>query len=209
MTRRLLLVRHGQVEAPHAGRMIGATDVALSAVGRCQAAALAPRIRRWLPGRCFSSPMLRCRQTAEAMLPDQSVTLEADLREIDFGRYEDRTFDDMARDDPSLAAGWAALAADFAFPGGDRVDAFFQRVRGVAERLARQDEPTVLAVAHGGVIRAMLCHFLGLPVQYYLSFDIGYAATAVIDLADDGRGALAALIPIVPEPIECVEDGRG
>jgi broad specificity phosphatase PhoE len=209
MAQRLLLIRHGQVETSHVGRLIGATDVALSAVGHCQAAALAPRIRRWAPDRCFCSPMQRCRQTAEATLPGRAVTIDDDLREIHFGQCENRTFAEVARDTPAVAAGWAAMEPDFGFPGGERIDRFFARVCGVADRLAAQDEPTVLAVAHGGVIRAMLCHFLGLATRQYLLFDIGYASTVAIDLVGEGRGVLAALVPLEPGPIETAEDGCG
>ena len=50
----------------------------------------------------------------------------------------------------------------------------------------------MLVVTHGGVIRTMLCCLLGLELQKYVAFDVGYAALAVIDLFD-GRGVLTAL----------------
>ena len=48
----------------------------------------------------------------------------------------------------------------------------------------------MLAVTHGGVIRAMICHLLGLEPRHYVLFEVDYAAAVVIDLFD-GRGVLA------------------
>jgi broad specificity phosphatase PhoE len=87
---------------------------------------------------------------------------------------------------------WATLAPDFAFPGGERLAGFLQRVRATADRLVAEPCETVLAVTHGGVIRAMLCYLLGLDPRQYVVFHVGYAALAVIELFD-GQGVLSAL----------------
>ena len=88
MTKRLILVRHGRVDAAHAGRLLGSTDVALDPAGRIQAAELAVRLNRWQPQVCYRSPMLRCQQTAEIAAPRLPTHVDPDLREIDFGRWE-------------------------------------------------------------------------------------------------------------------------
>jgi broad specificity phosphatase PhoE len=65
--------------------------------------------------------------------------------------------------------------------------------------LIHAEAQTVLAVTHGGVIRAMICHLLALEPRQYVAFDVPYAAMVVIDLFD-GKGVLAALER--PEPQE-------
>lgn len=50
----------------------------------------------------------------------------------------------------------------------------------------------MLAVTHGGVIRAMLCRLLGLSPRQYVLFEVGYAGMAVVHLYD-GKGVLAGL----------------
>ena len=197
MARRLLLVRHARIVAASTGRLIGATDAPLDAEGLRQAGVLAERVRRWSPDCYCSSPMERCRQTVAAIAGSTPVQFDDDLREIDFGRCEGRTFAEVAREDASLAGRWAALDDDFAFPGGERLGGFLERVRGAVDRLARLDVPTVLAVTHGGVIRSAICHLLGLEPRHYLAFDVTYAATVAIDLFD-GRGVLAAMEPLDP-----------
>ena len=192
MIRRLLLVRHGRIEAGHQGQFIGSTDSVLDAVGESQVRALTGRVQRLRPEVCYCSPLQRCRQTASAMVPDLPLSCEKRLREIDFGQWERRTFEDVARDHPAQVAQWAEFAPEFTFPGGENLAHFVQRVRAAAELLCHTDAQTVLAVTHGGVIRLMLCHLLGLDLRKYVVFDVGYASLAVIDLFEDG-GVLTAL----------------
>ena len=56
--------------------------------------------------------------------------------------------------------------------------------------MARDPADTVLAVTHGGAIRAILCHLLGLDPRNYVLFEVDYAAAVVLHLFD-GRGVLA------------------
>lgn len=192
MAKRLLLLRHAAVAAEYAGRLIGSTDVPLAGLGQMQARRLADRVARWKPQVCYSSPMQRCRQTVAAAAVGLPLHIDADLREIDFGRCETRTFAEAAADDPGLADRWAAFAPEFGFPGGEKLECFLGRVRAAADRLAGAEGPTVLAVTHGGVIRAMICHLLGLESRHYVAFEVPYTAIAVIDVVD-AKGVLAAL----------------
>lgn len=201
--KRLILVRHAQVAAGRRGQLIGATDVPLDPVGEAQASALGVRVKRWAPEACYCSPMQRCRQMAAAIVPHLTPQFDPDLREIDFGQWETRTFAEAAADDPSLVDRWAAFSDDFGFPGGESVGRFLHRVHAAADRLIRAEAQTVLAVTHGGVIRTMICHLLGFEPRQYVAFGVPYAAIVVIDLFD-GKGVLVAL-----ERPEAVEDGNG
>jgi len=194
MATRLLLLRHARIEARYVGRLIGATDLPLDPEGEVPARSLAERLARWAPRACYCSPLQRCRQTASAVVPDLPPRVDPDLREIDFGEWETRTFAEAAGDNPSLVDRWATFSPDFAFPGGESVAGFVARVQSAAQRLIAAEAQSVLAVTHGGVIRTMLCHLLGLEPRHYVAFDVPYSTLAVIDLLD-GRGVLAALEP--------------
>jgi alpha-ribazole phosphatase len=191
MAKRLVLVRHARVDT--GGRLVGATDVPLDDAGRAQSRALADRLGRYAPVACFCSPMQRCLETARAAstLPLQ---VDPDLREIDFGRWENRTFAEAAADSPETMRRWAAFDADFAFPGGESVGGFLKRVRNAAARLADAEAEVVAAVTHGGVIRAMLCHLLGIEPRHYAAFNVPFATVVVVELFDGG-GLLSALLP--------------
>lgn len=192
--KRLVLVRHARIVGSHFGQLIGSTDVALDPAAEEQARAMSDRVMRWLPEVCYCSPMQRCRQTAAAVAPQLAPRFDTDLREIDFGQWETLTFAEAAARDPSLVDCWAEFRSDFGFPGGEKIGDFLHRVRAAANRLIRAEAGTVLAVAHGGVIRAMMCLLLGLEPRHYVAFRVPYASTVVIDLFD-GKGVLAALEP--------------
>ncbi len=137
--------------------------------------------------------MQRCRQTASAVAPDLPPQVDADLREIDFGQWETRTFAEAAGDDPSLVDRWARFEPGFRLPGrGKRGRLSVSRSQLRPSAWSHAEAQTVLAVTHGGVIRTMICHLLGLEPRHYVAFDVPYAALAVIDLFD-GKGVLAAL----------------
>jgi alpha-ribazole phosphatase len=187
MAQCLILLRHARVGPDSAGRLIGATDLPLDAAGLAQAHGRAAMVAHLSPQRCFTSPMVRCRQTIAAAVPGVVPCEDPDLREIDFGRWENRRFEEFAAADPDLAARWAAFDPEMSFPGGEKLAGFLARVRTAAHRLVSDPAPTVLAVTHGGVVRMMLCQLLGVPEEHHRMFELGYAALAVVRLYDAGE----------------------
>lgn len=176
MAERLLLIRHGEVEEAGQGCFIGRTDLGLSATGRRQAAALAPVLAA-LDGAAFlASPLARTRQTAEIALGPRPFSLDGTLQEIDFGHWEGKRFAEIAAADPARVDDWAALANDFAFPGGEAFGVFRERVVAAAERMMADPAETVVAFTHGGVIRLTICHLLGLDAREFLRFDVDPAS---------------------------------
>jgi alpha-ribazole phosphatase len=194
MARQLLLVRHGEVGAEWRGRYVGRTDPALSPEGVAQVERLAEALRHRDVGRALCSPSRRTRETADIVRrrTDLEFTEEPDLREVDFGTWEGKTFREIEAADPGLVTQWAEWHPEFAFPGGERISDFLSRVQRVADRLTRDEAGTVLVLAHGGVIRAMLCHLLGLDARQYVAFEIAPAAVAAVRLYD-GKGVLTEL----------------
>lgn len=192
--RHLLLVRHAAVSTAMQGRFLGRTDVPLAPEGLHHVRALTSRLHALHPRRCLASPLIRARETAELLAEPLGLTveMEPDLREADFGDWEGRTFDEIHAADPAAAGRWAACAADFVFPGGESVAAFLTRVCRAALRLAAAPEDAVLVVTHGGVIRALLCHFLGLDFRHAFGFEIPYASLATLKVFGE-RGVLTGL----------------
>ena len=191
MAKRLILVRHARIAAAYHGRLIGATDAPLDAAGEAQARAMARRVMHFLPCVVYCSPMLRCRQTAAAMAPELPLTIDPALREIDFGRWENRTFDEAAADDPSLVDRWAAFDPHFAFPNGENVGGFetcpcSRRPPGESRYADRAGGHARRRHPHDDLLLARL------GARKYVAFHVPYAAIAVIDLFE-GKGVLAAL----------------
>lgn len=194
MAQELVLVRHGYVGAHYSGRFLGSTDVPLAGEGLMQASSLAARAKTVVPAKCFCSPMLRARETAYAMLKSlgSNYEIDPDLREVCFGRWERMTFEEISASDPENVSKWAEYSTDFSFPEGESAQSFATRVREFAQRAAAEPSRTVLAVTHGGVIRALICHFLGLDPRNYLLFDVKPASISRIAI-HDGKGVLTRL----------------
>lgn len=192
MAKRILLLRHASLGPDWSGKLLGATDASLDVVGRKRAEAAGELLRSLRADRLWASPMRRCLETAQLAFGSQEFHVDPDLREIDFGRGEGKSFAQFAQEEPGLAERWAEFRDDFAFPGGESVSGFCGRVARAAERLAASAAETVLTITHGGVIRAMLCHYLGLDAKHYLLFDVDYLGLAEIRLFGP-RGVLTRL----------------
>lgn len=191
----VFLIRHGDTGDALKGRFVGRNDVPLGPIGRRQAAALASRPDLKSSREAFCSPMLRVRQTLAHSELDLACQQDANLREIDFGRWEGLSFAEISRDYPAEVDSWAGMESDFRFPGGEAYADFLHRIQKAAERIARTAASQTSPVAiftHGGVIRALICHWLGLPAKHYLLFEIEPASVSAVRLFGD-RGVLTGL----------------
>ena len=194
MAAELILARHGSIGVSYEGCYVGARDVLLDNHGRDQAAALGKALAGRKVDCAFSSPQRRALETAEIAgnMIGLEFTVDPDLREVDFGEWEGKTFQEIEKSDPELVEKWACFDSDFAFPGGERIQDYFDRVKRAAGRLAGNPAETVLAVTHGGVIRSMICMLLGLELRNYITFEVANASITTIKLFD-GKGVLAEL----------------
>lgn len=153
---RVVLVRHGETVGESSIRFHGASDVDLSALG-CQQAHEA---RRRIPGEGFdlvvASSLSRAWRTATLLAPERAIRLEADFREIDFGRWEGLTREEIAAIDPILYEDWQSKGAGFDFPEGERRADFRQRVERGLGRIVSSGAESVIVVAHKGVVRGIV-----------------------------------------------------
>jgi broad specificity phosphatase PhoE len=73
---------------------------------------------------------------------------------------------------------------DFCFPGGERLDTFWKRVCRVGDTLASAPGQRMAVVTHGGVIRYLLCHFLGLAPAQNRMFHIDLGSITTLTFQD-------------------------
>lgn len=167
--RRLLLARHGQSVSNAVRRFQGAQDVALSPLGIRQAEALGQAIGRRRVAHVYASPLERARRTAEIVRGGSPVplTLVDDLRELSLGDWEGCTVEEIRTRPGDPYARWVRDPVLCSPPGGEPLPAVQRRVLRAVERIAaaHPDGEDVLIVSHGGVISALLAHWLGLPLS--------------------------------------------
>jgi broad specificity phosphatase PhoE len=138
--RRIVLVRHGETDGESSTRFHGATDVALSREGKAQMRTVAASFGATHFDRVVASPLRRSWCAAQIVGGGAPVTIESDFREIDFGRWEGLTREEIQATDPVLYEDWQNRAPGFEFPNGEPRGEFRARVeagleRAIAEKL--------------------------------------------------------------------------
>jgi broad specificity phosphatase PhoE len=190
MTARWWWIRHAPV--PDGGRIYGQRDVDCDCSDDAVFAALAralPRDAVWL-----TSHLTRTRQTAAAILardPHRADAREpralAELAEQHLGDWQglDRAEFFAALGD-ARHPHWFANAATRA-PNGESFAELFERVRGAVERLSVECAGRdIVAVAHGGTIRAAIGVAMGIEPEAALAYTIDNCSLTRIDRADGG-----------------------
>lgn len=181
------LFRHGAVET--GGRRVcrGQADVPLSPAGLAQsdAAAAAFLTRFGAPDRVLSSDLSRCRTLAERFgVPVEAV---AALREQDMGDWEGRDWDELsAADGAAVTAYWDDYVDGRPTGGETWAEAAARVSRWWAGAADGFYGGRVVIVAHVGTLRALLCHWLGLPPGQALRFAPAYASHTHVLHAEAG-----------------------
>ena len=146
------LLRHGATAANEAHLYCGVTDLPLSEAGRAALAALRYPV---LPGaRYYTSDRLRCRQTLELLFGPAEATVVPALREMDFGAFEMKSYEEL-KDDPAYQAWLTGDNEANPTPGGESGAEMTRRALAAFREIAEKGENAVI-VTHGGVMAAVM-----------------------------------------------------
>ncbi|SPL87489.1 Hypothetical, related to broad specificity phosphatases COG0406 [[Actinomadura] parvosata subsp. kistnae] len=181
----LLLVRHGLTDLTGpvlAGRTPG---VHLSEAGRAQAAALAGRVAGVRLDAIVSSPLERCRETAQAVAQGRGLDVQVDDRLIEcgYGEWTGRPLKELAKDPL-----WQVVQAHpsaAAFPDGESLADMQHRAVAAIRAWNRTlgSKGVYLACSHGDVIKAIVADALGLHLDQFQRITADPAAVTVIRYA--------------------------
>lgn len=164
------LIRHGMTPGNKVSRYIGSTDEGLSDEGR-------EKLRQGdffykkeaAPELLFVSPMKRCRETAEILFPNMDQIVLEDLREFDFGIFENKNYQDLS--DSREYQAWIDSFCEDPVPGGEcRKDFQYRTCRAFEEavRICQQKNISRAAlVVHGGTIMSIMDEFVESEKTYY------------------------------------------
>jgi broad specificity phosphatase PhoE len=162
----VVLVRHGETEGESSIRFHGSTDVPLSELGRAQMSETSRGLAREAFDLVVASPLSRAWVSARILSGGSPVRLERDFREIDFGRWEGLTKEEIEVTDPVLYGDWQDRVAGFDFPGGEPRAEFTKRVLRGFEGLEQGRARSVLVVAHKGIVRTVAEKLLGAALPH-------------------------------------------
>ncbi|MFP5259131.1 MAG: histidine phosphatase family protein [Acidobacteriota bacterium] len=196
----LYLLRHGAIVQQAPRRFIGQTDHPLTDDGRRQAALWHEALADVPFSAVVTSDLARCRETAAIILDgrDLPIRLEPRLREIALGAFEGLTVEEVRCRFPGAYERRGCDIAGFCPQGGESfADVQKRAVAAVAELALLPGN--VLAVAHGGVNRAILCHALGIDLERLFRLGQDYCRLNILELGPDcWRVDAVNLAPVPP-----------
>jgi broad specificity phosphatase PhoE len=185
---KLALLRHGPTEWNAAGRIQGHTDIPLSDAGLAKMAALRLPLSAT---RVYASPLLRTRQTAEA-LGLAAPIFDARLMEQNWGAWEGLTRDEiLARHGPDAFLKAGAGEA-FRPGGGESTGELHARVAAFLKDVA-QDKSDSVAVAHLGVLRAAYTLATSWDMATPMPAELDVSKILVLSLDENGVPKVAQL----------------
>ncbi len=171
---KIVLIRHGMTEGNINKKFAGCkTDESLSKTGIEMLYGISyPKIDR-----VYASPMKRCRETAAIIYPDYNAEIVEDLREIDFGIFENKSHNEL--NENAEYQKWIESNGLSEIPNGESFGIFCERCcKAFLNTIKNTKENNIAFVVHGGTIMAILSQLGG-----YNYFDY---------IADNGKGYICS-----------------
>lgn len=184
-TLKIHLIRHGATDANYDGRYIGCkTDLPLAPEGLNELRMLKDDIDYPEIERLYSSPMLRCRQTGAVLYPDFEPVMVEELKEYDFGLFENKTAAELESNPSFIPWTSGRLSAP---PGGEDNSEFIKRICVGFNKI-------VLDMIEGGLTEsAVIMH--GGAIMMLLGVSAVPRRKPVEWTADNGRGYSVRVTP--------------
>lgn len=185
MERKIILMRHAKPDVAGAKRCIGMTDLPLGEEGRQQAVEAGKWLRCQNIAEVYSSPLMRCLQTAGfAKVCTSPIRVVDELHEMETGAWENLSFAEIRTRYPKEYEARGKDIGYYAPPGGE---SFYQAgrrfCRGMNGILANTKE-NILIVAHAGVIRAYLCMLQNRSLDQVFTLPQPYTGISVLKEKD-------------------------
>ena len=167
------LVRHGANDfLGHAlaGRL---PNVHLNEAGRLEARCVAERLQAAPVTHIISSPQGRCRETAQPLAAALGLEIKISeaLDEVDFAEWQGAKMSELATDE--RWGRWNSFRTGHVIPRGETMIAIQARMADEMIRLKNKFPGEHMALfSHGDPIRAVLCYWLGMPLDFIQRLEI-------------------------------------
>jgi alpha-ribazole phosphatase len=187
------LIRHGE---PVGGKKYrGQIDDPLSEKGYRQMREAVGDFAGW--EHIVTSPLSRCSAFAHELgnKLEVEVSEEPNLMEVGFGSWEGKTSQELRAADPDIIRNFKRDPIGCRPEGAEALDAFYNRVKKAWENvLACHQGKHVLLVIHAGVIRMIIAHVLGIPLERVYHLQVESASLSRIIVEGEGQNALKSLL---------------
>lgn len=174
---KIILIRHGMTKGNLEKQYIGKTDEGLLEEGKQKLSHMKERQYFQRAELVFTSPMKRCRETAELLFGDRDSRVIEKFRECDFGLFEGKNYEQL-KDNPYYQK-WLQSGGAMDFPEGEGIQAFkdrcvegfFQMLSECKEMLSANQEGVIACVVHGGTIMSIM-EALAVPKKNYFDYQV-------------------------------------
>ena len=164
----IYIIRHGETAKDRVFNLDGYPDAELTKTGLRQAHLSGKHLSKVHFNAIYSSDLKRAVQTAEIISSYQQnlqVGIDKQIREIHMGVFHTSSEDQIRKDHPEFYKEYLKRDKDFRYPEGETGEEVLLRTLNFLKSIKFQKLDNICIVCHGGVIRSVISHFLGLP-QY-------------------------------------------
>lgn len=185
---KILIVRHGNTEYNSSRKFCGITDIDMSPAGYKQIERVRDRLAKEKIDAVYCSDLKRARASAEIIMQGRKLNINAvpELREMNYGRCEKLTWDEISKDFPDVSKGMIARSLELNFPDGESLRELGSRIKKFAKVLKRHaPEQTVLVVGHSGPLGALVCELLEFGIGTFWRLYLDNASLSIVNTYPD------------------------
>jgi len=185
---KLYLIRHGETAWNSVRRWQGWTDIELSEKGFEQARKLGERLKNIELDEIYSSPLKRAYETARpgAEAKGMEIITKECFKEINFGEWEGRTSEEISAEFGKAFDDFIKYPENKPFPGDGSFKNVEKRVsEGLAEILEGKNGKSIAVISHGGIIRILVKHLLGIEGEWFNRTWIDNTSITLVEIHKD------------------------
>ncbi len=180
--RKIYLIRHGEIQNEH--KCIGLTDLPLQKQGIDDSKRLKKCLTVLENFELFSSPLLRCRQTAMIIAPEKKIQICDSLREMSVGIWENKTFEEIKAIYPEMYKERGNHLGYYTIPGGESFFEAGRRFERALNGIRTYTEKDIVIVTHSGVIKSYLCMLSEVSLDNISQFSIPNNSISLLEDSD-------------------------
>ena len=179
----IILVRHGECEGNIKGMFRGRTDFPLNERGLIQAQDLARELKNFPVKYIYSSPLVRARQTAEA-IGEQcgvEVKVEEGFNNIELGSWEERLKKEIAQEYPKEWELWVNNPEELRVTDMETLYNVQKRAKACLDKLVLEHKDETLAViTHRAVLKPLIAACLNITSPYFWKIHLDTASYSLL-----------------------------
>lgn len=183
----ILWIRHGQTQGNVERRYVGRTDEGLTADAKEKLKMRKQQGIGFEADLIYISPMIRCRDTADLLFPEQRKVPWDGLQETDFGDFEYKNYEEL-KDDP-LYQVWIDSNGQMLIPNGESGADFRRRCCAAYEKCVTEAREKglekIAIVCHGGTIMSVMERY-GVPKKSFYEWQVANGCGILTETTAEG-----------------------